>query len=400
MSAAPALALDQRIALPDDHELATLIGRAWLPGPLPGPSPVLILGGSAFDLSQVAPTCADLVNSDDPVGIVTGAVKSGRAPAIGRVVDMLANSDADRRDTNRPYFLSPVDLQAVRACGVTFIASMLERVIEEQAKGDPTAAEAIRDSLGKEMGGELRAIKPGSPEAARLKDSLMRRDMWSQYLEVGIGPDAEVFTKAQPLSAVGTGAEIGILASSSWNNPEPELVLVVNPAGKLVGVTLGNDVNLRDFEGRSALLLGRAKDNNASCALGPFIRLLDQRYGVDDVRRTQIQVRISGIDGFEVEGSYSLAQISRDPLELAAQTLNRNHQYPDGLALFMGTAFAPVQDRDEPGHGFTHKLGDVVTVRSPTLGALSNRINYCDRIAAWTFGLSQLMRNLSARGLI
>ena len=225
MSAVPALALEERTALPDDHAQATLIGRAWVPGPLAGPSPVLILGGNAFDLSQVAPTCADLMNSDDPVAVATGAIKSGRATPIGRVADMLANSAADRRDANRPYFLSPVDLQAVRACGVTFIASMLERVIEEQAKGDPAAAESIRNGLGNEMGGELRAIKPGSPEAARLKDSLIRRGMWSQYLEVGIGPDAEVFTKAQPLSAVGTGAEIGILTSSSWNNPEPELVL-------------------------------------------------------------------------------------------------------------------------------------------------------------------------------
>ncbi|HTS52599.1 MAG TPA: fumarylacetoacetate hydrolase family protein [Burkholderiales bacterium] len=400
MSAAPRLALEERIALPDDHARATLIGRAWVPGPLPGPSPVLIRDGDALDLSQVAPTCADLMNSDDPVALATTAVKSGRATPIGRVADMLANSAADRRDLSRAHFLSPVDLQAVRACGVTFIASMLERVIEEQAKGDPAAAESIRKSLGAEMGGELRAIRPGSPEAMRLKDSLIRRGMWSQYLEVGIGPDAEVFTKAQPLSAVGTGAEIGILATSRWNNPEPELVLVINSAGKVVGAMLGNDVNLRDFEGRSALLLGRAKDNNASCALGPFIRLLDQHYSVNELRRTEIRIEVVGTDGFRVEGKYSVTQISRDPLDLAAQTLNRDHQYPDGLALFLGTAFAPVQDRGEPGHGFTHKMGDVVTVRSPTLGALSNRINYCDRIAPWTFGACELMRNLSARGLI
>jgi len=400
MSAGPRLALDEHIALPDDHARATLIARAWVPGPLAGPSPVLIRDGNAYDLSQVAPTCADLMNSDEPVAVATEAVTSGRATPVGRVADMLANSAADRRDPNRSHFLSPVDLQAVRACGVTFIASMLERVIEEQAKGDPAAAESIRSSLGEEMGGELRAIKPGSPAAMRLKDSLIRRGMWSQYLEVGIGSDAEVFTKAQPMSAVGTGAEIGILASSSWNNPEPELVLVINRAGKVVGAMLGNDVNLRDYEGRSALLLGRAKDNNASCALGPVIRLLDQHYGVSDVRNTQIQVEVAGVDGFRVEGRYNVAQISRDPLDLAAQTLNRNHQYPDGLALFLGTAFAPVQDRDEPGRGFTHKLGDVVTVRSSTLGALSNRINYSDRIAPWTFGACELMRNLSARGLI
>lgn len=400
MSAAPQLVLDQRSALPDDQERATLIGRAWLPGPLAGPSPVLIRDGTAYDLSQVVPTSAELMNSQDPVGLARSAVKAGRATPVGVVGDMLANSAADRRDPNRPYFLSPVDLQAVRACGVTFIASMLERVIEEKAKGDPAGAESIRKSLGEEIGAELRAIKPGSPAAMRLKDSLIQRAMWSQYLEVGIGPDAEVFNKAQPMSAVGTGAEIGVLATSSWNNPEPEVVLAVNHAGEVVGAMLGNDVNLRDYEGRSALLLGRAKDNNASCALGPFIRLLDRDFNVDDLRRTQVQVEVTGIDGFKVEGKYSLTQISRDPLDLASQALNRNHQYPDGLVLFLGTAFAPLQDRDEPGHGFTHKLGDVVTVRSPSLGALSNRINHCDKIAPWSFGVAELMRNLSARGLI
>jgi fumarylacetoacetate (FAA) hydrolase family protein len=400
VSAAPQLALDPRSALPDDQERATLIGRAWLPGPLAGPSPVLVRDGAAYDLSQAVATSAELMNSRDPVDLARSAVKTGRATPVGLVGDMLANSAADRRDPNRPYFLSPVDLQAVRACGVTFIASMLERVIEEKAKGDPAGAESIRKSLGEEIGGELRAIQPGSPAAMRLKDSLIKRDMWSQYLEVGIGPDAEVFNKAQPMSAVGTGAEIGVLSTSSWNNPEPEVVLAINHGGNVVGAMLGNDVNLRDYEGRSALLLGRAKDNNASCALGPFIRLLDRDFTVEDLRRTQVEVEVAGTDGFRLEGKYSLTQISRDPLDLASQALNRNHQYPDGLVLFLGTAFAPLQDRDEPGHGFTHKLGDVVTVRSPSLGALSNRINHCDKIAPWSFGVVELMRNLSARGLI
>jgi fumarylacetoacetate (FAA) hydrolase family protein len=397
---APELALDERIALPDDHDRATLVGRAWVPGPLAGPSPVLIAKGKVFDLSQVVPTCADLMNSDDPVALVRNGVESGRASLLGQVGELLANSAADRRNPDRPYFLSPVDLQAVRACGVTFIASMLERVIEEQAKGDPAGAEAIRKNLIDEIGGELRAIKPGSPGAMRVKESLVKRNMWSQYLEVGIGPDAEVFNKAQPMSAVGTGAEIGVLAASSWNNPEPEVVLVVNAKGNVVGGMLGNDVNLRDFEGRSALLLGRAKDNNASCALGPFIRLLDRHFTIDDLRRLKIEIRVQGTDGFSVEGNYSLTQISRDPVDLVSQALNRNHQYPDGIVLFLGTAFAPTQDRGEPGHGFTHKLGDVVTIRSASLGALSNRINHCDRIEPWSFGVSELMRNLSARGLI
>jgi len=376
-----------------------LVGRAWVPGPNAGPSPVAIAGGLVYDLSPVAVTSAELLNAADPAALVRKRLAVPSRP-LGPVAELLENTHADRRDPAKPFFLAPVDLQAVRACGVTFIASMLERVIEEQAHGDPAQAESLRKTIGEEIGGELSSIKPGSPEAMRLKDSLIKRGVWSQYLEVGIGPDAEVFNKAQPMSAVGTGADIGILESSSWNNPEPELVLAVNRAGKVVGATLGNDVNLRDWEGRSALLLGRAKDNNASCAIGPFIRLLDGKFGLDDLRRLRIEVQVTGTDGFEVKGGYSLTQISRDPLDLAAQAVNRNHQYPDGLVLFLGTAFSPTQDRGEPGRGFTHKLGDVVTIRSPSLGTLSNRIGYCDRIAPWTFGAGDLMRNLAARGLI
>jgi fumarylacetoacetate (FAA) hydrolase family protein len=393
------MVLDPRRVLPEDAAQAMLVGRAWVPGPNAGPSPVAIAGGLVYDLSPVAVTSAELLNAADPAALVRKRLAVPSRP-LGPVAELLENTHADRRDPAKPFFLAPVDLQAVRACGVTFIASMLERVIEEQAHGDPAQAESLRKTIGEEIGGELRSIRPGSPEAMRLKDSLIKRGVWSQYLEVGIGSDAEVFNKAQPMSAVGTGADIGILESSSWNNPEPELVLAVNRAGKVVGATLGNDVNLRDWEGRSALLLGRAKDNNASCAIGPFIRLLDGKFGLDDLRRLRIEVQVTGTDGFEVKGGYSLTQISRDPLDLAAQAVNRNHQYPDGLVLFLGTAFSPTQDRGEPGRGFTHKLGDVVTIRSPSLGTLSNRIGYCDRIAPWTFGAGDLMRNLAARGLI
>jgi fumarylacetoacetate (FAA) hydrolase family protein len=394
----PTLELSSAAALPQDHAQATLVGRAWVPGRVAGPSPVAIRDGQVFDLCHAAATCAELTNSTDPVTLVRRALL--KASRLGAAADLLANAAHDRRDPGQPYFLSPVDLHAVRACGVTFIASMLERVIEEQAKGDPAQAESVRRSIGEEIGGEVRSIKPGSPEAMKLKASLIKRGIWSQYLEVGIGPDAEVFNKAQPMSAVGTGAQIGILQSSSWNNPEPEVVLLINRAGAVVGCTLGNDVNLRDWEGRSALLLGRAKDNNASCALGPFIRLLDEGFTVADLRRTRVDVAVQGADGFEAKGGYALTQISRDPLDLAGQAVNRNHQYPDGVVLFLGTAFAPTQDRREPGHGFTHEVGDVVTISSPTLGALSNRIDYCDRIAPWTFGVADLMRNLAARGLL
>jgi fumarylacetoacetate (FAA) hydrolase family protein len=386
--------------LPDDSDDALLLGRAWVPGPLAGPSPVVVRKGQVLDVSHIAPTTSDLLAADDLVPRLLRALDDGRTRPLGDVASLIANSHADRRDPNRPYLLAPCDLQAVRACGVTFVASMLERVIEEHAKGDAAQADEIRATLGREIGASLSSVKPGSPGAQRVKALLVDRGLWSQYLEVGIGPDAEVFNKAQPLSAVGLGAEIGVLEASSWNNPEPEVVLAVNPRGEVVGAALGNDVNLRDFEGRSALLLGRAKDNNASCAIGPFIRLLDKRFGIADLRRIEIETRVDGPEGFAVEGRYALAQISRDPLELVRHAMGTHHQYPDGMMLFLGTAFAPTQDREAPGRGFTHRLGDVVSIRAKPLGTLVNRVNHCHRIAPWTFGVTALMRNLSERGLI
>ncbi len=386
--------------LPDESESATLVGRAWLPGEQGGPSPVALHAGSLFDLSRVVPTSSALLNAASPVKLVRDAIARGWATPVADIVAALENSHADRRRASRAYVLAPCDLQAVRACGVTFVSSMVERVIEEHARGDADKADSIRRAIGDEIGAGIRSIKPGSPEAMRLKESLIKRDLWSQYLEVGIGPDAEVFNKAQPLSAVGVGAEIGVRSDSSWNNPEPEVVLAVNRAGTVVGVTLGNDVNLRDFEGRSALLLGKAKDNNASCSIGPFIRLLDDGYTLDDMRRTRIEVRVSGTDGFVLEGESNLSAISRDPVDLVNQAMNRTHQYPDGMMLFLGTQFAPVQDRGEKGKGFTHKLGDVVSISATELGSLVNRVNHCDKVTPWTFGVTELMQNLSRRGLL
>ena len=381
--------------LPEDAARATLIGRAYLPGTPGGPSPVIIDPKQVYDLSGVAPTCAELLSRAD----VLEAVRAGRGESIGKLIDVLANSAAEKRDPQHPYFLAPCDLQTVKACGVTFVSSMLERVIEEQAKGDLKLAETIRKSLGDEIGASISSVKPGSPEAMRVKESLVKRNLWSQYLEVGIGPDAEVFTKAQPMSAVGLGAEIGIHPASCWNNPEPELVMVVNPDGDIVGATLGNDVNLRDFEGRSALLLGRGKDNNGSCAIGPFIRLFDRHFNLDDARATQIEIEVTGGDGFNLHGISDLTKISRDIADLVGQTINPHHQYPDGLMLFLGTMFAPIQDRGAPGQGFTHKLGDLVTIRASRLGTLVNRVNHTDKIPRWNFGSQALFRNLAERGL-
>ena len=375
---------------------AALVGRAWVPGAVPGPAVVAVRGDAVHDLSRLAPTMRDLLEADDPVALA----RQAEAPRVGALAALLANSAAGAIDPARPYLLAPADLQALKAAGVTFAASLLERVIEEQAQGDAQAAAAVRATITAIIGDDLRAVQPGSSSAMRLKQALIDRGVWSQYLEVGIGVDAEIFTKAQPLSAVGPGAEIGVPASSTWNNPEPEVVLVVDSRGRVVGATLGNDVNLRDVEGRSALLLGKAKDNTGSCALGPFIRLFDDTFGLDRVRRCEVALTIDGPEGYRLEGRSSMAAISRDPLDLVFQTIGQTHQYPDGFLLFLGTMFAPTEDRDEPGRGFTHKVGDIVTIAAPELGALVNRVNHCERLPPWSFGAGALMRNLSQRGLL
>jgi fumarylacetoacetate (FAA) hydrolase family protein len=382
--------------LPHDHQHALLIGRMWLPQ-VRGPVLVQVQDDDLFDLSAVAPTSSHLFELADHVASIRAATA---LPRIASLADVLANSAGAEGDPAAPRLLAPCDLQAIKASGVTVVSSLLERVIEEQARGDASKAEAVRASIVAVIGDDLGSIRPGSPEAARLKEVLIEQRVWSQYLEVGIGPDAEIFTKSQPMSAVGTGAEVGIHPQSVWNNPEPEIVLVVNSRGDTVGATLGNDVNLRDFEGRSALLLGKAKDNNASCAIGPFIRLFDEHFGIAEVRRCELEMRVDGADGFELTGRSSMAMMSRDPLDLVGQAICPNHQYPDGLVLFLGTMFAPTKDRLAPGEGFTHVLGDIVTVATPALGALVNRVNHADKITPWTFGAVALMNNLAERRLL
>lgn len=392
--------MDQHLSvaatLPRDGCRGTLIGRVWLPGDPPGPAAVAVREDGVHDLTRLAPTVSLLAEAEDPVALA----RSPEAPRIGDLAPILENSRWDRRDPSLPWLLAPIDLQAVKAAGVTFAGSMIERVIEERAQGDPAQAQAIRERIGQVIGTDLAAVRPGSEAAARLKDHLLAEGAWSQYLEVGIGPDAEIFTKAQPLSAVGHGAEVGIHPRSSWNNPEPELVLVVDPRGRIVGATLGNDVNLRDFEGRSALLLGKAKDNNASCGIGPFVRLVDGTFGLDAMRTAEIELLVEGEDGFRLEATSSMRAISRDIEDLVAQTIGPHHAYPDGFVLFCGTMFAPVTDRGEPGLGFTHRRGDLVRIASPELGGLVNRVETCERVPPWTFGAGALLRNLSARGLI
>jgi fumarylacetoacetate (FAA) hydrolase family protein len=386
---------DRLAALPEDAAAATLAGRVWRPD-RNGPSVVAIRDGGVFDISAISPTMRDLCECSDPAA----RVRSIEGEPLGPVADLLANTPPQTRDRSRPWLLAPIDLQAIKAAGVTFAISMLERVIEERARGDLSAAAAIRAEVTRLVGDDLAKLKPGSPEAARLKQVLIEQNAWSQYLEVGIGPDAEIFTKAQPMAAVGTLMDAGVHPASSWNNPEPEVVLVVASTGRIVGATLGNDVNLRDVEGRSALLLSKAKDNNASCAIGPFIRLFDAGFTLDDIRSTTVTLKVEGLDRFVLEGASSIARISRDPADLVAQMVSAHHRYPDGAVLFLGTMFAPVEDRDVKGQGFTHKTGDIVTISAPKLGLLVNRIMPTDQCEPWTYGVAALMRNLAARGLL
>ncbi len=383
-------------SLPRDAQRATLVGRLWQPGL--GPTLVAVHEGGLHDLSRLAPTCSELLELPDAAARVRTALAT--APRIADLDAALANSQEDLRDPAKPWLLAPCDLQVIKASGVTFVESLLERVIEEQARGDASKAEAIRAALSGVLGDNLAGIVPGSPQAMKVKEVLIAQGAWSQYLEVGIGPDAEIFTKAPVLSAVGTGADIGIHAKSVWNNPEPEVVLAVNSRGQTVGAALGNDVNLRDFEGRSALLLGKAKDNNASCAIGPFIRLFDEHFGIEQVRGITVGLTVRGQDGFTLEGESSLTRISRDPLDIVSHAIGAHHDYPDGLVLFLGTMFAPTQDRHGPGQGFTHEVGDEVVIAAPELGALVNRVLHSDQAARWNFGIGALMRSLAARGLL
>jgi len=383
-------------AMSDSFETGTFVGRLWRPD-VAGPSLVVLRGGDLYDItSKEAPTMRDLIERDDPVAFLM----QQEGERLASLETVMGGSVEAAGDLSTMHLLAPCDLQAVKACGVTFARSMLERVIEEKAAGNPALAEKMRERVTAIIGDSLRDLKAGSPEAAKVKAALIDEGVWSQYLEVGIGPDAEVFSKAQVLASVGWGASVGLHPISRWNNPEPEIVLAVDSQGRVKGATLGNDVNLRDVEGRSALLLGKAKDNNASSAIGPFIRLFDATYSIDDVRNADLSLTISGPDGFLLKGSSTMREISRDPLDLVSQTIGRHHQYPDGFMLFMGTLFAPVEDRDAPGQGFTHKLGDVVTISNAHLGSLTNTVRLATECPPWTFGPSALMRNLAARGLL
>ena len=384
-------------ALPVDLERALLVGRVWRGGAINGPCVVAVRQGEVFDITAHAATMSELLERDDLLALA----RSAAGESLGQASALIDNALAGNKNADLPRLLAPCDVQAIKACGVTFAVSLLERVIEEQAKGDPARASELRGKMQETLGTDLSAIEPGSPTAAKLKQDLIKLGMWSQYMEVGIGPDAEVFSKSQPMSSVAFGDDVGLHPKSEWNNPEPEIVLAVNSRAEVRGATLGNDVNLRDIEGRSALLLGKAKDNNGSCSIGPFIRLFDEHFTIDSVREAEVSMKIEGLDdGFELAGASFMREISRDPLDLVSQVCGKHHQYPDGFMLFLGTMFSPIKDRGAKGGGFTHHLGDRVTISTPALGMLVNHVQRSDTIAPWTFGTRALFTNLARRGLL
>jgi fumarylacetoacetate (FAA) hydrolase family protein len=390
-------ATSQSSFLPDDVKQALLVGRVWRNSDQhEGPCVVVVRNGEVFDITATVPTTADLFERENAAQVA----RTAPGVSLGAVADLIA-ANLPGAAAPAVRLLAPCDIQAIKACGVTFAVSLIERVIEEQAGGDPAKAKEVRETIASMIGTDLSKIEPGSEAAMKLKAELERRGAWSQYMEVGIGPDAEVFSKSQPMSAVGFGADVGLLAASTWNNPEPEIVLAVNSRGEIVGATLGNDVNLRDIEGRSALLLGKCKDNNGSCAIGPFVRLFDETFSLDSVRSASVALRVEGADDdFVLEGVSHMSEISRDPANLVTQTWGRHHQYPDGFMLFLGTMFSPIKDRDAAGGGFTHHLGDVVTISTSQLGALTNTVRLSTEIEPWTFGVRALYQNLAARGLL
>jgi len=384
--------MTEHAALPQDLAAGAFALRLMTPE---GPSVLALLGGAAFDMTPAFGTCSAWLNAEDPIA----AIRTHGIPTALDLPAALANAHHAARDPAKPWLLAPVDLQVIKAAGVTYVRSMLERVIEERCRGDAARADAVRAEVRDIIGDDLQSLVPGSPEAARVKEALVAKGWWSQYLEVGIGPDAEIFTKAPVLSSVGTGAKVGVHPVSQWSNPEPEAVMVVNAKGRIVGATLGNDVNLRDVEGRSALLLGRAKDNNASCALGPMIRLFDAGFTLEDVRHAELRVTITGRDGFTLDEGGPVGAIARDPADVVGQMIGAHHQYPDGAVLFLGTPFSPVKDRGAPGMGFAHREGDVVRISTPRLGELENEVDRTDECPPWSFGIGALMANLARRGL-
>ncbi|MCU7552218.1 fumarylacetoacetate hydrolase family protein [Chitinophagaceae bacterium LB-8] len=391
--------IDINQIIPNQASEGTWIGRCMVPAALAyngiaGPHVVKVANGKVYDLSAHFNSTSELINTDNVAEMM---IQLDALPVIGELKDILKNSLFSNRDNSLPCFIAPNDLQSVKACGVTFVKSLLERVIEEKARGNAKKADQVRQTIYETLGNDLSKTVPGSPETEILKKRFQEEGIWSQYLEVGIGKDAEVFTKSQPMSAVGFGAQVGVLKDSVWNNPEPEIVLAISSKGKIVGATLGNDVNLRDYEGRSALLLGEAKDQNGSCSIGPLFRLFDKTFSIDDVKNCEVELTITGEDGFSSSGANKMNEISRSPENLTAQVIGKNHQYPDGLVLFLGTMFAPTENRDADGKGFTHKIGDQVIIASEKLGQLINWVNTCDQIPRWEFGIHSFIDFLIKR---
>jgi 2-dehydro-3-deoxy-D-arabinonate dehydratase len=270
--------------------------------------PVAVEDGRVFAL--------DLAR-DPEVGNLAGLLQTGRAIELAR--EMI-----DPRFAPEPLggqaFLAPIDRQEVWAAGVTYKRSKVAR--EEESRG-----------------------------AAQFYDKVYTADR------------PELFLKATPARVVNPGEPVRVRADSKWSVPEPELALVISPAGTIVGFTIGNDMSARDIEGENPLYLPQAKIYRGSCSVGPLVTPAAAMPALEGV---EIRLAIERDGAVVFQGGTTLAQMARTP-ESLADWLFRENAFPDGAVLLTGTGVVPPDE-------FSLRPGDAVAITVGGIGTLQNPV--------------------------
>jgi 2-dehydro-3-deoxy-D-arabinonate dehydratase len=264
---------------------------------------ILETEGRLFQLRQ---EWNELVNADDVGKLLAEAARSG-APLESKL--------------NHAELLAPIATQEVWAAGVTYLRSRQARMEEAKSAG----------------GGDF-------------------------YDRVYAAPRPELFFKATPHRVVGPGGKVRLRRDSQWNVPEPELALVINRHGKIVGYTIGNDMSSRDIEGENPLYLPQAKVYDGSCALGPCVLVSAQELP----RETEIRLEIRRGGQTAFEGKTALTQMKRGLTELV-EYLFRDNSFPDGCVLLTGTGIVPPDS-------FTLNSGDEVRITIEPIVTLVNPV--------------------------